>query len=284
MIESILVGIPNFIMPRVQSPELEKFERVTGIKKTRRYNGNSFSMITDTLKHRKSPLEVPDNLIVVTQSPDQFSPCMAADVHDYLRFPSKTIAFDVNHACDGWVLGVHLANRLGGRTMLICVDRLRFEPNEIEKYIFSDACTITMIQAGIEKFKSFTDGSKSDLLFCGLDGEMVMDGGAVFDFVSTKVPDFIDSFDIGYDWLAPHQANISMLKLLERRTDYENRVLYSIEEYGNQSMSSIPTCLAHNEDKILDKSVLCVGFGAGFTAAGIALHWSRAPVTRIVEI
>ena len=38
-----------------------------------------------------------------------------------------------------------------------------------------------------------------------------------------------------------------MNRILEMRSGFKGRALYSIEEYGNQSMCSIPTVLAVNE-------------------------------------
>lgn len=286
MIESLYVGIPHKHVSRLKldQDQVAKFEKVTGIKHTRRHEGNTYSMICDLIDEMPRILDVPNYLIVITQSPDQLSPCLAVEVHDYLDLPASTVAFDVNHACDGWVLGMHLANSLRGRTMLICADRLRFEPDPIQGLMFSDAVTITQVTNGFNPFKSYTDGSKAGYLSCGLNGEMSMHGPEVFDFVTDKIPKFISQFPAGYDWLVPHQANLSMLKILERRSDYNGHMLYSIEEYGNQSMNSIPTCLAHNEKKIIGKEVLCVGFGAGFTACGIGMHWPTKPITKIVEI
>jgi 3-oxoacyl-[acyl-carrier-protein] synthase-3 len=287
VIEWLRVGIPKTIVARQPSPELEKFERVTGIKKTRRAKHGIQWSILSTLD--RCPKSRPDNIIVVTQTPDQFSPCTAVWVQDHLKLPKSTLCFDVNHACDGWVVGFHLASRLPGKTMLICADQLRYEPNPIEGLIFSDAVSITLIDSDPSKhslceFKAYTDGSKARLLRCELDGEMVMRGDAVFDFVTTEIPKFIASFALSPHVIVPHQANLSMHKILAMRTGAGERLLSSIEEYGNQSMNSIPTCITMHEDSILGRDVLCVGFGAGFTAAGAIISWPESPVCAFVEI
>jgi 3-oxoacyl-[acyl-carrier-protein] synthase-3 len=282
MIESLLVAVPKEIVPREETEELTRFERVTGIKKTRRYSGNIIDFIKQALGRVKS-YTTPDRVIVLTQSPDRFSPCIAIEIHHFLGLPATATAFDVNHACDGWVLGVHLAQRLPGRTMLICADMLRYNPNPIEGLIFSDSVSVTIITPEIAPFKSFTDGSKSAELYCGIDGQMKMDGDSVFDFVTTKVPELVKEF-LDHDYLAPHQANFSMNKLLEIRSGYRGRTLYSIEEYGNQSMNGVPCNLAFNENKILGKDVLCVGFGAGFSAAALSLVWPSQQIASIVEV
>lgn len=282
MIESLVVGVPSELYPRVVTPEMQKFERVTGIKKTRRTNKSTVEMIKATLDQMTLPMGI-GQVIVMSQSPDQLSPCMATQIHQHLNLPKATIAFDVNHACDGWILGMYLASRMNrNRTLLICADRLRYEPNDIEKHIFSDSVSVTVINSGNLLFDSYTDGSCAQELYCGLDGQMKMNGDKVFDFVTTKVPEMIKSFP-KHDYLVPHQANLSMLKILEMRSGYKGSTLYSIEEYGNQSMNTIPTCIAMNEKALRGKTFLAAGFGAGFTAAVASFYMPTYIDVKIVE-
>ena len=286
MIESLCVAIPKTIVPRGTSKEIQRFERVTGIKKTRRFAGSTLEMIyraLDAAKLSQETLEQIQQVIVVTQTPDRFSPCLAVSVHDYLKLDSKVMAFDINRACDGWVFGIRLANKMLFKTLLICADRLRYEPNELESLIFSDAVSVSVIEPSWARFYGFTDGAKAEQLYCGIDGKMHMDGESVFDFVINHIPPLVESLD-KQNWLCPHQPNLSMLKILESRTGYQGKMLYSIEEYGNQSMNSIPCALAANEEKILGQSVLCVGFGAGFTATAAAFNWASVKVSSIVEV
>lgn len=281
MIENLTIGIPKNVLNRVHSPELEKFERITGIKKTRRFDGTTFEMISNLL-HGSHYTHI-DAVIVVTQSPDRLSPCLAAQVHAYLDLPHYVPAFDVNHACDGWVFGVWLASCLSRRTLLICADRLRYAPNPIEALMFSDSVTATIIRPRPSTVRFYTDGSRANDLYAGLNGEMHMDGSKVFDFVTTEMPLLIKDW-LACDLLVPHQANLSMLKILEKRSGYEGRCLYSIEEYGNQSMNSIPTAIAMNEDAAAGKRLLLAGFGAGYTATLMALEWPRYLVSEIVDV
>src|SRR5690606_7800759 len=121
----------------------------------------------------------------------------------------------------------------------------------------------------------------------GLNGEMQMDGSDVFDFVTTKVPELIEKFVGAYDhigYFCPHQANMAMNRILAKRAGYTERTLYSIGEYGNQSMCSIPTALAMHEEKILGKHVLLAGFGAGYTATVGSVKWPQQKVAKIVEV
>lgn len=297
MLKSLTVAVPEFVVDRTHTrapkDHLASFERVTGIKKTRRFEGTTAEFIKKALStanyNGALDLRAIDSLIVVTQSPDRLSPCMAAEIHDYLKLPSNVPAMDLNHACDGFVLGLWAARRLGNKSLLICVDRLRYNNTPLESLIFSDACAIAVVENDGATFpvQFFTDGSNHEKLYAGLAGEMKMDGNAVFDFVTTVMPDMIGTFCEEHglcDWLAPHQANLSMNRVLESRSGFKGRCLYSLEEYGNQSMCSIPTALAVNESKIMGQRVLMAGFGAGYTAAVGALWWPTNPICRMVIV
>jgi 3-oxoacyl-[acyl-carrier-protein] synthase III len=295
MIEKLIIGIPRHVVPRdhIPSDELRKFENVTGIRRTRRYNGTSAEFIKETLEAHSRCCETSfddvDCLIVVTQSPDRLSPCLAVDIHDFLELPSSVPAFDINHACDGFIMGLWAARALGLKPLVICVDRLRYNKTPLESLIFSDAVAIAKLEIDERSFptKFYTDGSKANTLYCGLNGEMDMDGNKVFDFVTTMVPPLIAQFErenVPSDLLVPHQANRAMNKLLEMRSGFKGKTLYSIETFGNQSMCSIPTAIAFNERKALGKRLLLCGFGAGYTAALGRIFWPMDPVCRMVEV
>lgn len=284
MIESLHIGIPKDVLYRVPSEELTKFERITGIKKTRRFEGSTLEMIYALLDTIDIKSRI-DQIIVVTQSPDRLSPCMAVSVQEHLSLPAYVAVYDVNRACDGWVFGLDLC--IGrGKTLLICADRLRYEPNQIESFIFSDSVSATIVDGDhVSLFtKHYTNGSCADILYAGLDGKMKMDGPHVFDFVTTVVGNLIKGYPHKCDILVPHQANLSMLNLLAARSGYKDRWLSSIEEYGNQSMNSIPTAIAHNEDRAINKRLLLAGFGAGYTATLMAVDWPETKITTMVEI
>lgn len=296
MITHLTIGVPKTLVDRsgYDKKTLEQFERVTGIKKTRRFSGSMSRLIRQTLKAAvaKYPFFMCDSaaqVIVVTQTPDRLSPCMAMGVHQYLDLTSDVAAFDVNQSCVGFLYGLELASRSGGDTILVCVDKLRFgNPGTLDALMFSDACAVayvTQSKAGGAYFDNNGLGSKH--LYMRASGKMKMDGAKTFNFAVETVPPLIKTMNaaFGYDYLCPHQANLSILNLIEKRSGFDGRMLKSIEEYGNQSMVSIPTALAYNEQDILGKSVLLCGFGAGWSAAAMGLpKWSTKPITQIVEV
>lgn len=286
MIESLVVGVPKHVVHRESSEELDRFERTTGIMKTRRYAGSTLDMIKDTIKNSDRDYSHIGVIIVATQSSERTSPCLASSIQNYLGVSSETIVFDINRACDAWPFGIWLANKMAdecGSILLICADRLRYGDSSPDNLIFSDAVSLTEIwYDGEDHFETFVDGS-GDIELFSYPEKMYMNGSAVFDFAVTAVPKLIGKFDI-QNTLIMHQANRSMNKLIAQRSGYSDKWLSSIEEYGNQSMNSIPTCIAFHEKELKEKEILCVGFGAGFSACGISLKWLPGFNSKIVEI
>lgn len=290
MIEYLAVAVPDNILDRsgLDQEKLKDFERVTGIKKTRHFEGSTTEMVKKALDKCNLDPTTFDGVIVLTQSPDRLSPCLAVEIHSYLEMWPHAFAFDVNRACTGWIDGVHLAAKLG-RVLLICVDRLRYNPNPAENLIFSDSVSVTVINDWWEFYPEIefhNDGQYAKELYCGLNGDFHMNGSFIFDFVVGKVSELIKQFNQEYpcDLLVPHQANLSMLKLLAIRSGFKDKWLSSIEEYGNQSMNSIPMAILHNEEDALGRDLLLAGFGAGVSASLMKIRWSHKTKTEIVEI
>ena len=81
------------------------------------------------------------------------------------------------------------------------------------------------------------------------------------------------------DWFIPHQANLRIIEAIADRMHIDpEKVVVTIEKYGNTSAASIPLCLADWEKKLKkgDKIVL-TSFGAGFIWGPVYLKWSYNP-------
>lgn len=291
MIETLSVAVAKTVMDRSAFPELqiEKFESVTGIRKTRRWEGSTMGLALKAVNADKIRILTrrPSAVIFVTQSPDRNSPAMANDIARELQLPHHIPVFDVNQSCSGFVYGVWLAEMVASKTgnvLLVCVDRLRADPDKLDSLIFSDAASACMISCDpcSEAF-FYTDGEGAEKLKGDEKGLLKMDGGAVFDFVTSQIPGFLSRFK-GVEILVQHQANLSMMKLVERRAGYSGRSVHSIEEFGNMSLVSIPAALALKEAEVLGKNVLLCGFGAGWSVAAMQMDWPVAPISRLVEV
>ncbi|HHS51071.1 MAG TPA: ketoacyl-ACP synthase III [candidate division Zixibacteria bacterium] len=75
------------------------------------------------------------------------------------------------------------------------------------------------------------------------------------------------------DWLIPHQANIRIIEFTAKRLGISmDKVIITLEKYGNTSAASVPIALdeAMTSGKIKSgDNVLLVAFGAGFTWGSI---------------
>jgi 3-oxoacyl-[acyl-carrier-protein] synthase-3 len=109
-----------------------------------------------------------------------------------------------------------------------------------------------------------------------------MKGMDVFGFSITDVPKLIKEFMEhlntsidSYDYFALHQANIYILKQISRKIKIpEEKLLISLDHFGNNSSNSIPLLLADHFGKVKEGKIrtLMSGFGAG-------LSWACADIT-----
>lgn len=117
-----------------------------------------------------------------------------------------------------------------------------------------------------------------------------MDGMAVFDFTMNVVPQNIKELleysgftqdDIGA--LCLHQANKQIVQTVGNAAGFnEEKVPYSaFENYGNNTMCSIPTTITILDTNISKEKLLCSGFGNGLVCASALLNLKN---TKILDI
>ena len=114
--------------------------------------------------------------------------------------------------------------------------------------------------------------------------EGYMDGPAVFEFTTQKVPENIKALMAGrgtkpdsYDLLALHQANKQIVQTVGGNAGFPlEKVPFSgFENFGNNTMCSIPATLLHEKGDVLRKGgavhALASGFGNGLVVCSIDL-------------
>ena len=83
----------------------------------------------------------------------------------------------------------------------------------------------------------------------------------------------VDDIDI----LIPHQANLRITKMIQKKLDLDDDKVYSnIEKYGNTTAASIPIALAEvvNKGRVSKGDlVVFASFGSGFTWASAIMKW-----------
>lgn len=134
--------------------------------------------------------------------------------------------------------------------------------------------------------KKFVTSTGSENSFFGA----YMDGIAVFDFTMTVVPpnikkvmEFAGIKEEQVGALCLHQANKQIVETIANAVEFPlEKVPYkAFENYGNNTMCSIPTTISIL-DKSVDKSKLvCSGFGNGLVCASAVLNLQDTFITEL---
>jgi 3-oxoacyl-[acyl-carrier-protein] synthase-3 len=77
------------------------------------------------------------------------------------------------------------------------------------------------------------------------------------------------------DWLVPHQANKRIIEATADRMGLPmDRVMLTIDKYGNTTAATIPLCLWDYEPRLKEGDrMIFAAFGGGFTWAGAYVTW-----------
>lgn len=134
---------------------------------------------------------------------------------------------------------------------------------------------------------TLSNGYESKLLYS------YMNGAEVFDFTIKNVPENInDVLNIAnmkqedIDVLCLHQANKQIVQAVAQAAGFDEtdeiKVPYkAFENYGNNTMCSIPTSLALLDNEISKEKILCCAFGNGLVSASAILNLQN---TKILEL
>lgn len=264
-----------------------------------------------------------DYLIFCTQSPDYLIPTTACILQDKLELNKDIGAIDINMGCSGFIYGLSYANGLicsgqAENVLLITAETYSKYIHKLDKNnktIFGDGASASLItkhlddqlSGAIGKFSFYTDGSGFDKLIVknsGIryrdiaakeelnpDGTLVksdknlfMDGRAIFEFTSYKVPPMVESIlknnnlELGdIDLFIFHQANAYMMQFIRKLCKIpEEKFFVYLEDCANTVSSTIPIALkeALIQHKIKKNStVLLIGFGVGLSIAGTIIKF-----------
>lgn len=189
--------------------------------------------------------------------------------------------------------------------------------------LFGDAGTATALEFNVNakpiRFAMFTDGSGYEAIMIRQggyrtpltpdsfvikdDGEgkvrsglnVVMDGESVFTFGISKAPKSIKALSEKYgidlstiDLFTFHQANLFMNEKIRKKLKIgEEKVPYSLHDYGNTSSASIPlTLVAERRQKLQEEHVkhIACGFGVGLSWGVMNFETDNIVVPEIIEI
>jgi 3-oxoacyl-[acyl-carrier-protein] synthase-3 len=78
------------------------------------------------------------------------------------------------------------------------------------------------------------------------------------------------------DWVVPHQANIRIIETTAQRIGLPmDKVMLTIQKYGNTTAATIPLCLWDYENQLkTGDRLMFAAFGGGFTWGGAYVTWA----------
>jgi len=247
-----------------------------------------------------------DFILVGTTTADQVMPSMASQIQNAFNIENAG-CLDIMAACAGFVYGIVLAKGMiaAGTHKKILV----FGAETLSKFtdftdrtsciLFGDAAGVALIEAS-DKLKIFnpitgTDGSHGKDLYLSqhnsivngeqieVNGKIHQNGKVVFKWaiqtIVHKVAELLSKNAMTLDqldWVILHSANLRIIEAVALELNIPmDKMLTSIELYGNTSSASIPLAwdLARKEGKIKPgNKILMLGFGGGLTYAGIIVE------------
>jgi 3-oxoacyl-[acyl-carrier-protein] synthase III len=267
----------------------------------------AFRAVEDLVRrHGAGALDGVDLVIVATNTPDALFPSTAALVQ--ARFGLAAGAFDLLAACPGWLYALSVAQAyvLSGqarKVLAIGAEALTKVINWDDRstaVLFGDGAGAVIVEAvsepyGLRSVVIGADGDGGGHLHLGsigaclpdgtkLTDKLYMNGREVFKFavrvMNTATIEAVEKAGLHSDEISlfvPHQANLRITEAARERLGLASeRVVVTVDEYGNNSTASIPLAIAHALDAgrvAPGDHLLLVSFGAGLTWASAVLTW-----------
>jgi 3-oxoacyl-[acyl-carrier-protein] synthase III len=250
-----------------------------------------------------------DLLICATTTPDLVFPSTANLICDMVGIRDIG-SFDVQAACSGFVYALTIAAQFveGGayrKVIVVGADKMSsiidytdratcvlfgdgagavlLEPSRncgiIDTLISSDGCGMKHLhqKAGGSRMPPTAETVAKRLHY------VHQEGAAVYKFAIARMADVAVELmrrnrltKDTLDWLVPHQANKRIIEATAERIGLPpERVMMTIQKYGNTTAATIPLCLWDYEKQLkAGDRLLLAAFGGGFTWGGIYLIWA----------
>ncbi len=252
-------------------------------------------------------IEGVDLVIATCLAPDHMTPSVAALIAG--KFGLRTVGtWDLHAACSGFAYALTTAASLlatgqAKKILLVAAETLSKVTDYTDRgtcILFGDAAVAMTVEPGAQEKPLFsiygTDGDLADKVYLNLlsptvngtpaerQHVIVQNGQVLYTYVMRTISEHAGRLlaEAGLtpndvDWFVPHSANLRMIDALRERIGFpREKVLTSVETYGNTSSASIPLALwiAQQEGKLKrgDK-ILIYGFGGGLTHAGAIFEW-----------
>jgi 3-oxoacyl-[acyl-carrier-protein] synthase-3 len=251
-----------------------------------------------------------DLLICATTTPDLQFPSTANLICDMVGI-NNIGSFDVQAACSGFLYSLtiamqFIANGAARKVVVVGADKMSSIIDYKDRttcVLFGDGAGAVLLEPNDEGFGIMdalirSDGSGMIHLHQKAGGSRMpatpetvakrlhyvhQEGAAVYKFAIAKMAEVAGEIMTRnnlrsemIDWLVPHQANKRIIESTAERMGLAmDKVMVTIQKYGNTTNATIPLCLWDYEPRLKrgDRIVLAA-FGGGFTWAGVYVQWA----------
>ena len=268
-----------------------------------------------------------EGLFFVSQHPDYILPATSCILQDRMGLSKECYAMDISLGCSGWVYGLNATTAVVAghgmkRALLLCGDARKRAKCDFDP-LFGFAGTVTALEytgndEDVMRFHVGTDGSGYDALIIpdggarnpatvnsfdmeDVEGKMMhrmqtrMKGMDVFSFAISTAPKSIKKLmsEEGktaedYDYFILHQANTMINEMIRKKIKaVPEQVPYSLHEFGNTSMASIPlTIVTQLKGKVEKRqtSYIACGFGVGLSWGTVSFKTNNLVISELVEL
>ncbi len=251
-----------------------------------------------------------DLLICATTTPDMVFPSTANLICDMVGIRNVG-SFDVQAACSGFVYALTIAAQFIGcgryrKIVVVGADKMSSiidYTNRATCVLFGDGAGAVLVEPspngeGIMDTILRSDGAGAAHLHQKAGGSRMpptmdtvakrlhyvyQEGAAVYKFAIARMAEASNEIlsrnnltNEMIDWLVPHQANRRIIEVTAERLGLPmDRVMVTIQKYGNTTAATIPICLWDYESKLMrgDRLILAA-FGGGFTWGAAYVTWA----------
>jgi len=251
-----------------------------------------------------------DLLICATTTPDLQFPSTANLICDMVGIRNVG-SFDVQAACSGFLYSLtigaqFIAAGTARKVIVVGADKMSSIIDYTDRatcVLFGDAAGAVLLEPdeqgyGIMDSLIRSDGSGWIHLHQKAGGSRMtptpetiaarlhyvhQEGAAVYKFAIAKMAEVSGEImarnnlrgDM-IDWLVPHQANKRIIESTAERMGLPmDRVMVTIDKFGNTTNATIPLCLWDYEKRLkAGNKLVLAAFGGGFTWAGLYVQWA----------
>lgn len=247
-----------------------------------------------------------DYIIVATSTPDQPMPSVASQVQSRFNIPNAG-TIDISSACAGFVNGIILAKGLISagthqKILVIGADTLSKVTDFTDRttcILFGDGAGAVIVEKsdnntlfntitgtngdyGKDLYLAHQDAPISNTAVI-TDNKLHQNGKVVYKWAVQTLTNELHELAMknnitleDIDFFIPHSANYRLLEAVFNELNISmDKCLDSVRMFGNTSAASIPLAWYNGikEGKLkLNDKIMLVGFGGGFTYAGIYIQ------------